>query len=99
MEAGENQQVKLEINLTEKYIAFDRSKALTPGAISYRKAKLETIEKLKILCDTNSLEVFIDEGKMAFTNTFFFSSPESSVILENKCSGQINYSFWEIRKI
>lgn len=95
---GRKEKVELEINLTKKFIAFDRNSSLNPGNISYRKAKLESEEiELQILGDTCSLEVFINEGKMAFTNTFFLSENESDLILENNSTEKIDCNFWEIK--
>ncbi len=95
------EQVKLNFNFTEKTISFDRTKSLTPGTIQSRTVKIP-IEgkklKAKIICDTCSLEIFIDDGKLAFTNTFFFTDAESDLIFKNDTSKKIDYTFYKIQK-
>jgi len=93
--------VLLEINMDSKTIFFDRSKSLTPGAIPSRMESIRTDKKdfdVKILCDTCSLEVFIDNGIMAFTNTFFLTKPESDLKVLNHTSENLKFDVWEIRK-
>ena len=95
------ESVSLRFDLSEKSILFDRSKSLTPGAVSFRKAKLEPEGKkmnVRILCDTCSLEVFADDGKIAFTNSFFFTDSNSPFELRNQTSGSVAYSYWKIKK-
>jgi len=97
----EKEYVVLEINNSEKYISFDRSCSRTPGTVPFRKANLQyenNVMKVRILCDTCSMEVFVDEGKMAFTNAFFFTDAESELSVVNDISDSIDYVLWTIRK-
>ncbi len=97
----ENEYVVLEINLSENFISFDRTASRTPRAVSFRKAKLKfenDLMKVRILCDTCSMEVFVDDGRMAFTNTFFFTNPKSELTLINESSDSLEYSFCNIKK-
>lgn len=100
---GNNQteSVSLKFDYSKKTISFDRSNSRTPGKVSFRKAKLEPegkTMKVRILCDTCSLEVFADEGKIAFTNSFFLTDSSSSFELKNKTSGSVDYTCWKIKK-
>ena len=54
--------------------------------------------KVRILCDTCSMEVFVDDGRMAFTNAFFFTNPKSELTLINESSDSLEYSFCNIKK-
>lgn len=96
-----NERVVLEVHSDERFIYFDRTNTKTPGEIPCRKAKLWTEGeklKLKIICDTCSMEVFINDGIMAFTNTFFFENTVSSFIVENKTDSSISYESWRLGK-
>lgn len=69
---------------------------LLPGC---RQAKLRTDAKkisLKIIGDTYSMEVFVNDGIMAFTNIFFFSSEKSDLRILNNTTGNVRYDFWKI---
>ena len=91
--------VVVEIDTDEGYISFDRTNTATPGAIPFRKAKLRTecdAKNLRIICDTCSLEVFVDDGIMAFTNAFFLENKISDLVVENLSSKNITYDFWKI---
>jgi len=96
-----NESVVLEVNTNEAFISFDRTGIKNPGAIPFRKVKLRTGTKdlsLKVICDTCSMEVFINEGIMAFTNTYYFEKPLSDLILENSTNSTADYKFWKIQK-
>lgn len=91
--------VVVEIDTDEGFISFDRTNTATPGAIPFRKAKLRTecdAKNLRIICDTCSLEVFVDDGIMAFTNAFFLENKISDLVVENFSSKNITYDFWKI---
>lgn len=97
----EKEYVLLKIDLYEQSIYFDRSKSQVPGKISARKAKLPPKEeetKFKIIGDTCSLEVFVDDGKMAFTNTFFLSQTKTDLLIRNETSQKINCKIWKLQK-
>ncbi len=97
----EEEYVLLKIDLYEQSIYFDRSKSQVPGKISARKAKLPPKEKetkFRIISDTCSLEVFIDDGKMAFTNAFFLSKQKTDLIFRNETSQKINCKIWKLQK-
>lgn len=101
-----NENVYLELNLSDWNIYFDRTKSLTPGTIPTRKEKLRLESdadqtsniNVRILCDTCSMEVFINDGIMAFTNTFFFDASKSDFVIENHTSERIKYDYWKIEK-
>lgn len=95
-----DEKVILNLDLSTRSIFFDRLKSLTPGAIFHRQAKLRTDDKkinLKIIGDTCSLEVFVNDGIMTFTNTFFFSDEKSDLTVNNNTSCKIKYDFWKIK--
>ena len=97
----EEEYVLLKIDLYEQSIYFDRSKSQVPGKISARKTKLPPKEKetkFRIISDTCSLEVFIDDGKMAFTNAFFLSKQKTDLIFRNETSQKINCKIWKLQK-
>ena len=102
MTLGEGtEKVVLEVNTKEGFISFDRTKTATPGAIPFRKAKLRTdgeLKNLKVICDTCSLEVFINDGIMAFTNAFFFENTASNFVVENASSKELSYDFWKLEE-
>lgn len=96
------ERIALGVNLYDNSIYFDRQHSLTPGAIPQRKALMRfTHKKLsaKILVDTCSVELFLNQGVMAFTNTFFFSSPLSDLRLVNSTIGKVHcaYSTVEVK--
>ena len=83
----------------------------TAGKIPYRKAKIRTEEnaggensqtggkfKFQIICDTCSLEVFINDGIMTFTNIFFMSDVLSDLVIENGTNQSLTYDFWKIQE-
>ena len=97
----EEEYVLLKVDLYKQSIYFDRSKSQVPGKISARKAKLPPKEentKFRIIGDTCSLEVFIDNGKMAFTNTFFLSQTKTDLLIKNETSQKINCKIWKLQK-
>lgn len=97
----EEEYVLLKIDLFEQSIYFDRSKSQTPGKIFARKAKLPPKEentKFRIIGDTCSLEIFIDDGKMVFTNAFFLSQTKTDLIIRNETSQKINCKTWKLQK-
>lgn len=97
----EEEYVLLKIDLYEQSIYFDRSKSQVPGKISARKAKLPPKEentKFRIIGDTCSLEVFVDDGKMAFTNAFFLSQTKTDLLIRNETSQKINCKTWKLQK-
>ena len=95
------QQVYFKIDLDEESIFFDRSTSLRPGAIKDRRAKLRIDGKLssvKIIVDTCSMEVFINEGIQTFTNSFFFSDLDSDLVIENSTSEKLKYGFYKVEQ-
>lgn len=95
------QQVYFKIDLDEESIFFDRSTSLTPGTIKDRRAKLRIDGKLssvKIIVDTCSMEVFINEGIQTFTNSFFFSDLDSDLVIENSTSEKLKYEFYKVEQ-
>jgi len=97
----DKENIILEINGKESYISFDRSNSAVPGSINFRKAKLRTDTNdliIKVICDTCSIEVFINEGIMAFTNAFFFNNTLSDLLIENKGCKDISYDLWMLSK-
>ena len=109
--AGGAEKVMLKINLDDKSISFDRSESLVAGKIPYRKAKIRTEEnaggensqtggkfKFQIICDTCSLEVFINDGIMTFTNIFYMSDVLSDLVIENGTNQSLTYDFWKIQE-
>ncbi len=97
----EEEYVLLKIDLYEQSIYFDRSKSQVPGKISARKAKLppkDELIKFRIIGDTCSLEVFVDDGKMAFTNAFFLSQAKTDLLIKNETSQKINCKIWKLQK-
>ena len=97
----EDEYVLVKIDLFEQSIYFDRSKSQTPGKIFARKAKLPPKEentKFRIIGDTCSLEIFIDDGKMVFTNAFFLSQIKTDLLIRNETSQKINCKTWKLQK-
>lgn len=98
---AKTEHVLLKIDFDEQSIYFDRSNSKTAGKISARKAQLppkEKTTKFRIIGDTCSLEVFIDDGKIAFTNAFFLSETKTDLSIENETSQKINFKTWKIQK-
>jgi len=115
--AGKKFSVEFTCDFAEQTLWFDRKKSVDGGGkINFRKMKLPLssfcCEKsvygkkisLRILIDTCSMEVFVNDGEVAFTNAFFlmpaqiFDSDENSVLLEMSVSENIRaeYKIFEI---
>ena len=115
--AGKKFSVEFTCDFAEQTLCFDRKKSVDGGGkINFRKMKLPLssfcCEKsvygkkisLRILIDTCSMEVFVNDGEVAFTNAFFlmpaqiFDSDENSVLLEMSVSENIRaeYKIFEI---
>lgn len=84
---SETEQVFLEIDCSQRTICFDRTSSQTPGAIPARTVKITTGEKdleFRVIVDTCSMEVFINQGLMTFTNAFFFKEEKSSLWIKTE---------------
>lgn len=97
----DDEHVFLELDFSENTICFSRQQTKYPGAIPERKTALRldgNVREIRIICDTCSMEVFLNEGMMAFTNTFFFSKDVSDLCVTNGTDATVSYSLWKIAK-
>jgi len=89
----------LELNFDRNVICFDRSNTFRPGNIPSRQAKIRSESRqhtLKLICDTCSIEAFLDDGIMTFTNAFFLKDEISEVSAVNHTDGKICCDLWQI---
>ncbi len=95
----ESEYVSVVLDLENRTISFDRSRSLTPGDISSRKAKLtfgDSSFNVQIIADTFSMEVFLNDGIQTFTNSFFMQQEKSNLIIKNTTSSEIKCTYWNL---
>lgn len=80
-----------------KKLTFDRSRTIDGGG-NTKSRSMKVLPnsdgkiKLRILCDTCSAEVFVNDGEYAFTNAFFIPLESKTFSVVNTLSGNILYN-------
>lgn len=80
-----------------KKLTFDRSRTIDGGGNTKSRCmkvlpNSDGKIKLRILCDTCSAEVFVNDGEYAFTNAFFIPLESKIFSVVNTLSGNILYN-------
>lgn len=92
--------VKLIFDLLKKELSFDRKNSINSGGqINFRSVKVEQDDniELRFICDTYSIETFINKGKKVFTNAFFLDTHKRSIKIESTCNFNIQYKIIVIK--
>lgn len=80
-----------------KKLTFDRSRTIDGGG-NTKSRSMRVVPnsdgkiKLRILCDTCSAEIFVNDGEYAFTNAFFIPIESKTFSVVNTLSGNILYN-------
>ncbi len=90
--------VALDYCAEKNILTFDRSHSINGGGkIKKRSAKLFSVDGeqvfLRILVDTNSIEVFANGGEVSFTNAFFIPAVSKNLSIE---SGGASIDYYEL---
>jgi len=100
--ADERHFVSLECNLPACTITFDRTYCgYCRDVLAVRTMKfmpdLNGMLNLRCILDNCSLEVFIDEGRYTFTNTFYAPEEAGAVMFSADTPLSVKYSCWHIK--
>ncbi len=100
--ADERHYVSLVCDLSAHTLTFDRTYCgYCRDVLSVRTIKFEPdtsgILQLRCILDICSLEVFIDGGRYAFTNTFYTPPEAQSILFSADTPLSVNYNCWQIK--
>lgn len=92
---GKKDSVALSYNQSENSLTFDRSNTIdNGGACNNRTIKLpEPKDKLKLrfIADTYSIETFINDGIIVFTNAFFLTEDTRKLCIKSEVKTNVKY--------
>jgi beta-fructofuranosidase len=94
-------EVSLTFDATENTLTFDRTlcgyaRDVVCTRTMYIAPDKQNEITVRCLLDTCSLEVFVDDGKYAFTNVFYTPLNAEGISFEADTKCTIDYDFWQI---
>lgn len=100
-----NVRLSIRYNFKQKkaFIKFDRRNSITRQDITNEKEIHFPVKKnrleLRFICDYNSMEVFIQKGRMVFSNIYFLPEECSGISFVNSGPEPVEYSYYRLGKL
>ena len=91
---------ELKYNANKKELSFSRKNTICPGEIFERSVKIDTDSRgfvnFRCIVDTCSVEIFVDNGRIVFTNTFFAPPEYKTLFYSSTLDSEVFGQFYNL---